>query len=260
MTGIANPRQWRLMTSLLPLILIVVAALVLPSGARAQMAPVTLVSNMAEGGWWWDVSIFDSDHGQAFTTGYNLTGYTVTSVEFFYLDLQGDDVALKICGVDAAGNATTACTDLTPPDSYPRGRLVFNAPTGTTLTLASRTTYMVVFRSPGGQPIHLRVTNGDGEDSSSLPGWEVANQLLWKSRNGWIEENGVYAGNSIHLAIEGTVNPPSSTAPTASDSTVTATEDTWYAFAATDFSFLATTDGDTLASVRVLRTCLRSLK
>ena len=247
MTGIANPRQWRLMTSLLPLILIVVAVLVLPAGAHAQMAPVTLVSNTGQPG---DAgAILATDHGQAFTTGYNLTGYTVSSVVFFSWDEHGDDIDLQICGVGADGNPTTSCTDLTPPDSFPRGRLVFNAPTDTTLTLASRTTYMVVFKNPGGNYLSRDVTSRDGEDSSSLPGWEVANHMLWKSPNGWTEER---SGFPLRIAINGTTNPPSSTAPTASDSTVTATEDTAYAFAATDFSFSATADGDMLASVRVV--------
>ena len=247
MTGIANPRQWRLMTSLLPLILIVVAVLVLPAGAHAQMAPVTLVSNTGQPG---DAgAILATDHGQAFTTGYNLTGYTVSSVVFFSWDEHGDDIDLQICGVGADGNPTTSCTDLTPPDSFPRGRLVFNAPTDTTLTLASRTTYMVVFKNPGGNYLSRDVTSRDGEDSSSLPGWEVANHMLWKSPNGWTEER---SGFPLRIAINGTTNPPSATAPTASDSTVTATEDTAYAFAATDFSFSATADGDMLASVRVV--------
>ena len=247
MTVIANPRQWRLMTNLLLLILIVVAALVLPSGAHAQMEPVTLVSNTGQPG---DAgAILATDHGQAFTAGYNLTGYTVSSVVFLSWDEHGDDIVLQICGVGADGNPTTSCTDLTPPDSFPLGRLVFNAPTDTTLTLASRTTYMVVFKNPGGNYLSRGLTSRDGEDSSSLPGWEVANHMLWKSPNGWTEH---HTGFPLHIAINGTTNPPSSTAPTASDSTVNVTEDTAYAFAAADFSFSATADGDMLTSVRVV--------
>ena len=247
MTVIANPRQWRLMTNLLLLILIVVAALVLPSGAHAQMEPVTLVSNTGQPG---DAgAILATDHGQAFTAGYNLTGYTVSSVVFLSWDEHGDDIVLQICGVGADGNPTTSCTDLTPPDSFPLGRLVFNAPTDTTLTLASRTTYMVVFKNPGGNYLSRGLTSRDGEDSSSLPGWEVANHMLWKSPNGWTEH---HTGFPLHIAINGTTNPPSSTAPTASDSTVNVTEDTAYAFAAADFSFSATADGDMLTSVQIL--------
>ena len=114
---------------------------------QAQAPP--LVSNTEQGS---DESAgySTSDHGQAFTTGYNATGYTVGGVIIISEDEEGDDTALKICGVGSNDSPTTTCTNLTAPSSFARGLLVFNAPTGTTLTLASRTTYMVVFNSPRG--------------------------------------------------------------------------------------------------------------
>ena len=119
-------------------------------------APVTLVSNTEQGG---DSNAdYTDDHGQAFTTGYNLTGYTVTGVAIISEDTGSDDIALQICGVDSGGSPTTTCTDLTAPDSFAAGSLVFNVPTGSTLTLSSGTTYMVVFKSPGGEQVRVDAT------------------------------------------------------------------------------------------------------
>ena len=213
---------------------------------QAQAPP--LVSNTEQGS---DESAgySTSDHGQAFTTGYNATGYTVGGVIIISEDEEGDDTALKICGVGSNDSPTTTCTNLTAPSSFARGLLVFNAPTGTTLTLASRTTYMVVFNSPGGQTVDVGATTSGDEDSASLPYWSIRDLFQWNDGGTW--KNGS-RGRAIRIDIQGTANPASATAPTASDGTVTATEETAYAFTAADFSFSATTDGDTLASVQIL--------
>ena len=210
-------------------------------------APVTLVSNTEQGG---DSNAdYTGDHGQAFTTGYNLTGYTVTGVAIISEDTGSDDIALQICGVDSGGSPTTTCTDLTAPDSFAAGSLVFNVPTGSTLTLSSGTTYMVVFKSPGGEQVHVDATTSDGEDPYPLPGWSIRNLFQWNNAGSWQDSS---RGRALRIAINGTFNPPSSTAPTAMDSTVSATEDTAYTFTAADFNFSATSASDALASAQIL--------
>ena len=220
------------------------------SGGANETATITitqtLVSNTAQGS---DSDAnYTSDHGQAFTTGYNLTGYTVTGVTIISEDAQGDDIDLQVCEVDGNGLPTTACTDLTAPASFAAGPLTFNAPTGSTLTAG--TTYMVVFKTPGGDQVEVDATTSDDEDSSSLPDWSIRDVFQWKNnQNVWQDGS---RGRSIRITIQGTVNPPSATAPTAMDSTVSATEDTAYILTAADFNFSATTVRDTLASVRIL--------
>ena len=216
-----------------------------PSSGTVGVPP--LVSNTAQGSDS-NASYTTSDHGQAFTTGFNSTGYTASGVTIISEDAEGDDIALQICEVDDSTHPTT-CTDLTAPGSSAAGPLIFSVPNATTLTLAERTTYMVVFKSPGGEQVLVDATTSDNEDSASLPGWEIRDLFQWK--NGTVWQNGSRS-RAIRIDIQGVVNPASATAPTAADSTVTATEDTAYAFAATDFNFLATADGDTLASVKVL--------
>ena len=210
-------------------------------------APVPLVGNAGQGG---DSNAsYTADHGQAFTTGYNLTGYTVSGVTIISEDGDDDDIALQICGVNTSGHPTTSCTDLTAPASSAAGPQDFTVANGTTLTVAASTTSMVVFKSPGGQLVHVDATNSAGQDASSLPGWSIRDRFQWNNGGSWQDSS---RSRAIRIAIRGNVNPPSATAPTAVDGTVTATEDTAYTFTAADFNFSATTGGDTLASVEIL--------
>ena len=213
----------------------------------AQSTAVNLVSNTEQGDD--QQANYDRDHGQAFTTGLNTTGYTVTSVQMISEDAQGDDIGLKICAVDTDTDPTDVCTDLTAPSSFEMGPLTFTAPASPALTLTASTTYMVVFTTPGGETVFVDSTSSDDEDASSQQGWEIRDKYRWNSSDGWKDTS---SDEALRIAITGTVNAPSATAPTAMDSTVTATEDTEYTFAATDFNFSATTTGDVLASVQIL--------
>ena len=233
-------------------LLLLAAALALflfgDGGASQAQTTQTLVSNTAQASDS-DVS-YTTDHGQAFATGYNLTGYTVTGVKIISDDAEGDAIALQICEVDNRGAPTTTCTDLTAPATFPAGPLTFAVPDGTTLTLSSRTTYMVVFKSPGGEPVTVDATTSNDEDADSLPYWSIRYIFQLKNNeNVWQDGRG---NRAIRIAIEGTANAASATAPTAMDGTVVATEDTVYHFTAADFNFSATTNGDTLASVQIL--------
>ena len=237
-------------TSSALLLLAAALALFLFGGGGVGQArmPQTLVSNTAQASDS-DVS-YTTDHGQAFATGYNLTGYTVTGVKIISEDPEGDDLTLQICEVDNLGAPTTTCTDLTAPDTFPAGPLTFAVPDATTLTLSSGTTYMVVFKSPGGEPVTVGATTSNDEDADSLPYWSIRYIFQLKNNeNVWQDGRG---NRAIRIAIEGTANAASATAPTAMDGTVTATEDMVYNFTAADFNFSATTIGDTLASVQIL--------
>ena len=217
-------------------------------------APPSLVNNTAQGG---DSSAsLTSDHGQSFTTGYNLTGYTVSSVIINSEDEENvnsflpKDIALQICAVASDGSPTTTCTDLTAPGYLGVVSLVFTAPTSPALTLSARTTYMVVFKSPVADEVVVAATTSGDEDSTSIPGWEIRDVFQWNNAGTWQDGSG---SKALRIAIFGTVNPSSTTtAPTAMDGTVTTAEDTAYTFTTADFNFSPMTPGDTLASVQIL--------
>ena len=146
---------------------------------------------------------FTAEHGQVFTTGTHPNGYTLSRVVLKSEDPQGDDLAVKICGVNSSGNPTTSCTDLTVPRSFAKGLLSFTAPPGTTLA-GGRTNYMVVISSPGEDSVRIDATRSDGFDSSAVEsGWSIATRTRIKDTNGWRNVN----GNRIRIAILGTIKP-----------------------------------------------------
>ena len=199
--------------------------------SNVARSSTTLVSNLTQGD---DTHVnFTNDHGQAFTTGYHGTSYTVTGVAIISEDSQADDIALQICEVDSHGHPTTTCTDLTAPDAFAAGTLTFAAPDGTTLD--SVTTYMVVFKSPdpnsqcAWMPPRAPTTTPTLCRTGQFETHSNRKTTLWHDGSGC---------KAIRIAIQGTANPISATAPTAMDSTVTATEETAYYFTAGQFQFL----------------------
>ena len=147
--------------------------------------------------------VSDKDHGQTFTTGTHPNGYTLSRVVLQSEDAEGDDLAVKICGVNTNGDPTAVCTDLTVPGSFTKGLLSFTAPSNTTLT-GGRTNYMVVISSPGSQSVRLDATRSDGFDSSALgSGWSIATKTRMKTTEGWKDVN----GTRIRIAILGAINP-----------------------------------------------------
>ena len=183
------------------------------SGARQNtpIPPVILVSNLSQTAD--QNATYSRDHGQAFTTGNNSTGYSVTSVTIVSKDPNNDAIPLQICEVDGSVHPTTVCTDLTPPDSYPQGNLIYTVPTTTPLTLDAATTYMLVFKAPVA-PTLLRVaaTSSDDQDSTSLTGFSIANAFQWyNTSNTWVIGN---FSRAIHITITGKVNQTAPGSPT----------------------------------------------
>ena len=210
MTGNPNSRLRHPSTWLLPLpiLLIALAALVLPSVAHGQNSastPVTLVSNQDQTG---DASAtYDKDHGQAFTTGSETTGYTVTSVTIRSEDPNDDPIPLQICEVDESTHPTADCWDLTGPSVYLENTLInYTAPTSPALTLDASATYMVVFKAPpSGDLLRVDATSSAGEDSASLAGWSIRDKFQWNNGGTWQDASG---SRVLRITITGTVNPP----------------------------------------------------
>ena len=182
------------------------------SGARQNtpIPPVILVSNLSQTAN--QNATYSRDHGQAFTTGNNSTGYSVTSVTIVSKDPNNDAIPLQICEVDGSVHPTTVCTDLTPPSSYPQGNLTYTVPTTTPLTLDADTTYMLVFKAPPSGLLRVAATSSDGEDAASLTGFSIANAFQWyNTSNTWVIGN---FSRAILITITGKVNQTAPGAPT----------------------------------------------
>ena len=182
------------------------------SGARQNtpIPPVILVSNLSQTAD--QNATYSRDHGQAFTTGNNSTGYSVTSVTIVSRDPNNDPIPLQICEVDGSVHPTTVCTDLTPPGSYPQGNLTYTVPPTTPLTLDADTTYMLVFKAPPSGLLRVAATSSDGEDAASLTGFSIANVFQWyNTSNTWVIGSG---SRAIRITITGKVNQTAPGAPT----------------------------------------------
>ena len=176
---------------------------------KGTINPRVLVSNAGQGN---DADTpITRDHSQAFTVGIIERPYIVHGVTMISEDTQGDDLALQICGADSNGNPTTTCTDLTAPDSFEAGSLIFTAPTDPALALTSGANYAVVFKTPGADSVALDSTESNGEDASSLSGWSIRDRSKWKSgANSWSEND---AAEAIRITIHGKASLPPTLAP-----------------------------------------------
>ena len=173
------------------LLLVAVLGTALPAAAQSV---VTFVSNAGQGRL--DQYDTNSSRAQAFTTGSNASGYTLSSAEVVSSDPQGDDAAVSLCMVNSSNHPTSSCTALSPPQSFTSGTLVFTAPANT--SLEADTTYTLLMTSPGGQSLKLNGTNSNGEDSGGTAGWSIANESHYYS-SGWIRRE-----QSFYITIKGT--------------------------------------------------------
>ena len=206
-------------------------------------------------------SSFYLAHAQGFRTGENSGGYTLTSVETDLYGLDTAELAKLTVSIHTADNLhsnsahhgqplTPSLGTLTNPASVPGGSTFKFTTPG--IHLAAETWYSVVLKPVGYRGIWLL---GDSEgailtvstslDASSKTGWRIA-QHSW-TRNphsaGW---------STGRQFLKTRFNGTEVSRPTASDNTVTATEDTAYRFTATEFKFSGSDPSFTLASVKIV--------
>ena len=188
-------------------LLALTGALALPATAEAQTA-TTLVSNVdqvhaddgVENNWRTELS-------QAFTTGMNEDGYTLTGVDIVSASSTG--FTAKVCETDTfyVGRPTSTCTNLDPPDSFAIGTMSFTTMAGTTLSLVKSTTYAVVVEAAEEHPDHGTVqgwnnTYSDGEDMGHDDEWSIRNGFRdrWgPADSNWEDQN----DQALRIAING---------------------------------------------------------
>ena len=161
------------------------------------------------------------DRAQAFTTGANSGGYTLSSVEFIYADIDGDDAAVSVCTVDVNGFPTSTCTALTAPSSFVAGTLEFTG----NMTLAAGTTYTLLLATPGGETLQVGSTSSGGEDTGGATGWSIDDAYDFKNSSGDWGTTG--SGKAFRIAVKGTVvggTTPATAGVTLSKTSLTVTE------------------------------------
>ena len=189
-----------------------------------------------------------SDLAQAFTTGANPAGYTLSSID---LKLDSSDSTntptVKLYSGSANGMEEAAFTGPAMLDASTVKNYAF-APSSTVILLGS-TTYWVVAEGA------VRwVLGGTGEDATPAMGWSIANNYEYRvatlSTGGFTTDP---AGEVLQIRVNGTTGVVvTNTAPTAANNTVTTAEDRAYTFTAADFGFMDADAGAALASVKIV--------
>ena len=177
-------------------LLLVAAAVLFPGEterASAQQTQGVLVSNTGQGDST-STNIDSTDIAQAFTTGSNGAGYTLTSVDVEFEQIS--DAAAFSTGLtvtinsDSSGNPGAVVGTLTNPADQTFSTdtvLTFTAP-GDGIELEADTTYYVMvghLRSLTGTNL-LRPTASDNEDSTGESDWSIANTGNWRSGGVWL--------------------------------------------------------------------------
>ena len=152
-----------------------------PPFAPTAEAQTTLVSNVGQtrSG---SLGLDTHEGAQAFTTGDNSAGYTVTSVG---LDLSsGADHTINFTvAIWTNSNSNlpgSSLVTLTQPASLITG---VNEFTTSGIALAANTTYWVVVDSTGGGSVQWEGTASDSEDSTTS-GWSIADESYDRAHNG----------------------------------------------------------------------------
>ena len=151
---------------------------------------------------------------QPFTTGSNLGGYTLTSVD---VGFQGDNVRTRLFHI--VPNQGNGEPDLSDPTKFitlttPRTTIAdkihtFAAPADA--NLAANTTYhLYLANSDGGVPGNIHRTSSNTEDDGGAPGWSIGNKRYWRNGNSgpWTDDT----TNIVRMQINGRNALPSTDA------------------------------------------------
>ena len=151
-------------------------------------------------------SDFTHDNAQAFTTGNNGLGYTLTSVTISYNPLGGlPPASSHTISVHASNSNNRPGTSL--------GTLAYGTVSGTTVTytasgdgiaLASGTTYFVVLDTVTASNLAINLTTSGAEDSGAAADWSIADGGFFKptASTAWQVDDSY----SRQIAIHGVVN------------------------------------------------------
>ena len=181
-------------TTFLALMLLLAAVLVLsgsPQPAQAQTTPQVLVSNLSQ-----TVDAFGNDghdHAQAFTSGDNALGYTLTSADIFFrqVDTSNQVFANSVVTIrsDSGGSPGTVLATLTDPSSGPSAysASTFTVPGGG-LDIDPNTQYWLIFDITGDIPGTNQVGNTNSDNEVGESGWSISNNGHYRGRGstgGW---------------------------------------------------------------------------
>ena len=161
-------------------LLLVLAAVAFAAPARAAV----LVSNLgqANGG---SGTVGGFDKAQAFTTGANSGGYTLTSVDLKLGAVTGSTnvYTVSIWSSNSSGRPNSSLGTLTKPGSLTSGNNTFTA-SGSGIDLSASTPYLVVVDGTSGDLLVRNVNSAasaNAEDATSATGWSIGDDSLFRT-------------------------------------------------------------------------------
>ena len=160
---------------------------------------------------------------QAFTTGANPAGYTLSSIGFSFDSITststaGADLVVTLHADSSGDPASTALCTLSDPGSFSgSGVQTFDAPTTNPCpTLTAGTTYFAVVErvaSTATATISLDITSSGNEDTGGATGWTIGDSLHEYMSGAWSSS----ADHNFRVAVRGyAVNNPATGAPSIS--------------------------------------------
>ena len=170
----------------------------LGAGAAQAQTSVTLVSNTGQSQD--TASPISVDRGQAFTTGSNSDGYTVTGVDLLISDGSVSSTNLPM-------SITSSSTSNRP--SAVKGTLSTMGGTGTVsytttgIVLQPNTTYFVLLEGPNVSTVKYGRTNSDSEDAGGAEGWSINDGSVYRGNSGDAWE---VSDSSLQMTIHGRPN------------------------------------------------------
>ena len=174
------------------------ALLTLPLQAQAQNV---LISNLGQtdgnvG------SLVSFDHAQAFTTGDNVGGYALTSVEIQTTGTPTLNALMVSIRADSSGSPGTSLGTLKNPASVASDGIAAFTASGAGIDLEKETTYFVVVDVTTGTSGNIQNTSSDAEDAGAAANWSIGNASVFRNKRGgsW----GSWA-QSKKIRINGTV-------------------------------------------------------
>ena len=194
------------------------AALLL-AGAGTVAVPAwadVLVSNIGQTRAvdWELASLYDL--GQPFTTGSNVWGYTLSSIELRLDTSTGTTPpTVKVFSGSASGTEVAALSAPANLDASTRKNYTFTA--SGTVKLNASTTYWVVAEG-GSNDVHWSSTASDSEDGTPATGWSVGDTGVLRNAS----ETGSFQDNVLEYAMLIRVNGATITAPAVASAEVTA--------------------------------------
>ncbi len=141
---------------------------------------------------------------QRFTTSSDMSGQTLTSIDF--VTENSESFSAKVCEVGSDDLPTTACTDLTAPGTFAAGTVSFTVPSA--IALDPGTTYAVVVTHPtgiGGWGITRFGNIASQEGGAGAVGWDIFHQFHAQRPGGSLVP---HIGFVLLMTLEGTPGVP----------------------------------------------------